>query len=156
MVKQTGRKLVASNRKARHDYHVEDVVEAGLVLTGTEVKSLRAGRASLVDGFASVDHGEVWLEGVHIPEYTQGTWTNHEPRRKRKLLLHRHEIVRLAEATRERGLTIVPLSLYFLDGRAKVEIAVARGKKNYDKRQALRERQDTREAARAMSRREHL
>jgi SsrA-binding protein len=90
VVKQTGRKLIASNRKARHDYHVEDVVEAGLVLTGTEVKSLRAGRASLVDGFASVDHGEVWLEGVHIPEYTQGTWTNHEPRRKRKLLLHRH------------------------------------------------------------------
>jgi SsrA-binding protein len=126
------------------------------VLTGTEVKSLRAGRASLVDGFASVDHGEVWLEGVHIPEYTQGTWTNHEPRRKRKLLLHRHEIVRLAEATREKGLTIVPLSLYFLDGRAKVEIAVGRGKKNYDKRQALRERQDNREAARAMSRREHL
>ena len=156
MVKQTGRKLIASNRKARHDYHVEDVVEAGLVLTGTEVKSLRAGRASLVDGFASVDHGEVWLEGVHIPEYTQGTWTNHEPRRKRKLLLHRHEIVRLTEATREKGLTIVPLSLYFLDGRAKVEIAVARGKKNYDKRQALRERQDNREAARAMSRREHL
>jgi SsrA-binding protein len=156
VVKQTGRKLVASNRKARHDYHVEDVVEAGLVLTGTEVKSLRAGRASLVDGFASVDHGEVWLEGVHIPEYTQGTWTNHEPRRKRKLLLHRHEIARLAEATREKGLTIVPLSLYFLDGRAKVEIAVARGKKNYDKRQALRERQDNREAARAMSRREHL
>jgi SsrA-binding protein len=156
VVKQTGRKLIASNRKARHDYHVEDVVEAGLVLTGTEVKSLRAGRASLVDGFASVDHGEVWLEGVHIPEYTQGTWTNHEPRRKRKLLLHRHEIARLAEATREKGLTIVPLSLYFLDGRAKVEIAVARGKKNYDKRQALRERQDNREAARAMSRREHL
>jgi SsrA-binding protein len=156
VVKQTGRKLVASNRKARHDYHVEDVVEAGLVLTGTEVKSLRAGRASLIDGFASVDHGEAWLEGVHIPEYTEGTWTNHEPRRKRKLLLHRHEIARLAEATRERGLTMVPLSLYFLDGRAKVEIAVARGKKNYDKRQALRERQDTREAARAMSRREHL
>jgi SsrA-binding protein len=156
VVKQTGRKLVASNRKARHDYHVEDVVEAGLVLTGTEVKSLRAGRASLVDGFASVDGGEVWLEGVHIPEYTQGTWTNHEPRRKRKLLLHRHEIARLTEATREKGLTIVPLSLYFLDGRAKVEIAVARGKKNYDKRQALRERQDNREAARAMSRREHL
>src|SRR5215218_8277179 len=156
MVKQTGQqKPIASNRKARHDYHVEDVVEAGLVLTGTEVKSLRAGRASLVDGFASIDHGEAWLQGVHIPEYTEGTWNNHEPRRKRKLLLHRQEIARLAEATRERGLTIVPLALYFLDGRAKVEIAVARGKKNYDKRQALRERQDTREAARAMSHREH-
>jgi SsrA-binding protein len=156
VAKETGRKLVASNRKARHDYHVEDVLEAGLVLTGTEVKSLRAGRASLVDGFASIDHGEAWLERVHIPEYTEGTWTNHEPRRKRKLLLHKHEIDRLSEATRERGLTIVPLSLYFLDGRAKVEIAVARGKKNYDKRQALRERQDNREAARAMARREHL
>ena len=155
VVKQTGRKLIASNRKARHDYHVEDVLEAGLVLTGTEVKSLRAGRASLVDGFASVNGNEVWLEGVHIPEYTQGTWTNHEPRRRRKLLLHRHEIEQLAEATREKGQTIVPLSLYFLDGRAKVEIAVARGKRNYDKRQALRERQDNREAARAMSHREH-
>jgi SsrA-binding protein len=155
VVKQTGRKLIASNRKARHDYLVEDVLEAGLVLTGTEVKSLRAGRASLVDGFASVNGNEVWLEGVHIPEYTQGTWTNHEPRRRRKLLLHRHEIEQLAEATREKGQTIVPLSLYFLDGRAKVEIAVARGKRNYDKRQALRERQDNREATRAMSHREH-
>jgi SsrA-binding protein len=154
VVKQTGRKLVASNRKARHDYLVEDVFEAGMVLTGTEVKSLRAGRASLVDGFAEVSGGEVWLMGVHIPEYTAGTWTNHEPRRRRKLLLHTHEITRLAEATRERGLTIVPLSLYFLDGRAKVEIAVARGKKNYDKRQALRERQDNRDAARAMARRD--
>jgi len=154
VVKQTGRKLVASNRKARHDYLVEDVFEAGMVLTGTEVKSLRAGRASLVDGFAEVSAGEVWLMGVHIPEYTAGTWTNHEPRRRRKLLLHTHEITRLAEATREWGLTIVPLSLYFLDGRAKVEIAVARGKKNYDKRQALRERQDNRDAARAMARRD--
>jgi SsrA-binding protein len=154
VVKESGRKLVASNRKARHDYLIEDVVEAGLVLTGTEVKSLRAGRASLVDGFAEISGGEAWLMGVHIPEYTAGTWTNHEPRRRRKLLLHGHEIARLAEATRERGLTIVPLSLYFLDGRAKVEIAVARGKKNYDKRQALRERQDNRDAARAMARRE--
>jgi SsrA-binding protein len=150
VAKETGRKLVASNRKARHDYHVEDVVEAGLVLTGTEVKSLRAGRASLVDGFASVDHGEVWLEGVHIPEYTQGTWTNHEPRRKRKLLLHRTEIDRLESRTREKGQTIIPLSLYFLDGRAKVEIALARGKREWDKRQALRERQDNMEATRAI------
>lgn len=154
MAKEQGRKLVASNRKARHDYLVEDVLEAGMVLVGTEVKSLRAGRASLVDGYASVEGGEVWLAGVHIPEYTAGTWTNHEPRRRRKLLLHRHEIARLSVATRENGLTIVPLSLYFLDGRAKVEIAVARGKKNYDKRQALRERQDNRDAARAMSRKD--
>jgi SsrA-binding protein len=156
VAKQTGRKLVASNRKARHDYLVEDVYEAGVALVGTEVKSLRAGRASLVDGFATVDNGEVWLQGVHIPEYAQGTWTNHEPRRRRKLLLHRHEIERLAQATREQGLTIVPLQLYFQDGKAKVEIAVARGKRNYDKRQALRERQDNREAARAMARRERL
>jgi SsrA-binding protein len=146
--------VVATNRKARHDYHILDTVEAGLVLVGTEVKSLRAGRASLVDGFASAADGEAWLEGVHIPEYTQGTWTNHEPRRKRKLLLHRAEIDKLAGAIRERGLTLVPLSLYFSDGRVKVELAVARGKRDYDKRQALKERQDKREAARAMARRE--
>ena len=156
MVKQTGRKLVASNRKARHDYYIEDVLEAGVVLSGTEVKSLRAGRASLVDGFVSISGGEAWLEHVHIPEYVAGTWTNHPPRRRRKLLLHRQEIDRLGQETAHSGLTIVPLSLYFLDGRAKVEIALARGKKNYDKRQALRERQDTREAQRAMSRRESL
>jgi len=149
--REQGRKVVATNRKARHDYHVDDVYEAGMVLTGTEVKSLRAGRASLVDAFATVSGGEVWLERLHIPEYTQGTWTNHEPRRRRKLLLHRHEIDELAADTRERGLTIVPLQLYFKDGRAKVEIGVARGKKNYDKRQALKERQDKRESDRAMS-----
>jgi SsrA-binding protein len=154
VAKESGRKLVASNRKARHDYSIDDVFEAGIVLSGTEVKSLRAGRASLVDGFASVEGGEVWLEHVHIPEYTQGTWTNHPPRRRRKLLLHRQEIERLTQATREKGYTLVPLSLYFLDGRAKVEIAVARGKREYDKRQTLREKQDTREAQRAMSRRE--
>ena len=145
------RKIVASNRKARHDYLVEDVYEAGLVLTGTEVKALRMGRASLVDGFAAMTDGELWLEGVHIPEYSQGTWNNHAPRRKRKLLLHRWEIAQMMEATREKGLTIVPLSLYFTNGRAKIELAVARGKKNYDKRQALRERQDRRESDRAMS-----
>jgi SsrA-binding protein len=151
--KEQGRKLVASNRKARHDYLVEDTYEAGIVLMGTEVKALRAGRASLVDGFASVSSGEIWLEGVHIPEYSQGTWTNHAPRRKRKLLLHRGEIEEIESATREKGKTLVPLSLYFKDGRAKVEIAVARGKREYDKRQTLRERQDTREAQRAMSHR---
>jgi SsrA-binding protein len=150
MAKQTGRSLVASNRKARHDYVIEDVFEAGVVLSGTEVKALRAGRASLVDGWCSVDGGEAWLEGVHIPEYAQGTWTNHAPRRKRKLLLHRDEIDRLEAKTREKGQTIIPLSLYFLDGRAKVEIALARGKKDWDKRQALRERQDNLEAVRAM------
>ncbi len=153
MAREKGRKLVAQNKKARHDYTIEDVYEAGLVLTGTEVKSLRAGRASLVDGFAAIQDGEVWLQGVHIPEYTQGTWTNHEPRRSRKLLLHRQEISRLVGKTKESGLTIVPLSLYFKDGKAKVEIALARGKRNYDKRQALAERQATREAARAIARR---
>lgn len=146
-----GRKLVASNKKARHDYHIDDVFEAGVVLTGTEVKALRAGRASLVDGFVSVDRGEAWLEGVHIPEYTEGTWTNHAPRRKRKLLLHRFEIEELARESQGKGHTIVPLSLYFLNGRAKVEIALARGKKEWDKRQTLREKQELREAQAAMS-----
>jgi SsrA-binding protein len=153
MPKEQGRKLIAQNRKARHDYHIEDVIEAGLVLTGTEVKSLRAGRASLVDGYATISGGEAWLQGVHIPEYDQGTWTNHEPRRGRKLLLHRSEIARLIAKTRESGLTIVPLALYFKDGKAKVEIALARGKKTYDKRQALAEKQAKREADRAVARR---
>jgi SsrA-binding protein len=151
-----GRTVVATNRKARHDYLVVDTYEAGLVLTGTEVKALRAGRASLVDGFATVDGGEAWLEGVHIPEYTQGTWTNHAPRRKRKMLLHREEIDELAGKSRETGYTLVPLQLYFRDGRAKVEIALAKGKREYDKRQTLRAKQDEREAQRAMSHRARL
>lgn len=155
MAKETGRKLVASNKKARHDYHIDDTFEAGLVLTGTEVKALRAGRASLVDGFVEVDRGEAWLQGVHIPEYTEGTWTNHAPRRKRKLLLHRKQIDELSRETQAKGHTIVPLALYFVDGRAKVEIALARGKKEYDKRHALRERQENREALAAMSLRKH-
>ncbi len=145
--------VIARNRRARHDYHIEDVVEGGLVLTGTEVKSLRAGRASLVDGFAQISDGEMWLHGVHIPEYTQGTWTNHEPRRIRKVLLHRKEIDRLASKTAERGLTIVPLSLYFKDGRAKVELGVGRGKRTYDKRQDLAQRDAAREVERALRRR---
>lgn len=153
MAKESGRKVVASNRKARHDYHIEDVYEAGLVLTGTEVKALRAGRCSLVDGFAQFSGGELWLEGVHIPEYTQGTWTNHAPRRKRKLLLHREELAKIAKHSQQKGRTIVPLAMYFVDGRAKVEIALAVGKKDYDKRYALRERQDRLEADRAMSHR---
>ncbi len=151
MAKESGRKLVASNRKARHDYHIDDTFEAGLVLTGTEVKALRAGRASLVDGWATVERGEAWLEGVHIPEYTEGTWTNHAPRRKRKLLLHRRQIDELERESQAKGRTIVPLALYFVDGRAKVEIALARGKKEYDKRHALREKQENREAQAAMS-----
>ena len=153
MPKETGRKLVAQNKKARHDYVIEDVYEAGLVLTGTEVKSLRAGRASLVDAYALIRDGEAWLHGAHIPEYTQGTWTNHEPRRVRKLLLHRDEILRLVGKTKEGGLTLVPLQLYFKDGRAKVEIALARGKKAYDKRQSLATRDAAREVAKELGRR---
>ena len=153
MVKEKGQKLVAQNRKARYDFHVDDTFEAGLVLVGTEVKSLRAGRATLVDGFAEITNGEAFLHGVHIPVYTQGTWTNHEPRRVRKLLLNRHEIDKIESRVAERGLTIVPLSLYFKNGRAKVEIALAKGKKTYDKRHALAERQANREAQQAMGRR---
>ncbi|NLT26737.1 MAG: SsrA-binding protein SmpB [Microbacteriaceae bacterium] len=156
MAKEQGRQVVASNRKARHDYTIEDTYEAGMVLHGTEVKALRQGRASLVDGYAHVENGEMWLEAVHIPEYFQGTWNNHSPRRKRKLLLHRDEIRRIATKTREGGYTIVPLQLYFKDGRAKVEIGVAKGKREYDKRHALRERQDRREAERAIASRRHL
>jgi SsrA-binding protein len=147
------RKVIARNRRARHDYHIEDVVEAGLVLTGTEVKSLRAGRASLADGFAQLTGGEMWLHNVHIPEYAQGTWTNHEPRRTRKLLLHRKEIDRLGRLVAERGFTMIPLSLYFSGGRAKVELAVARGKRAYDKRQDLARRDAAREVERAYRRR---
>lgn len=156
MPRERGQNVVASNRKARHDYAIEDTYEAGLVLTGTEVKSLRAGRASLVDGYAFIEAGEAWLDAVHIPEYTGGTWNNHPPRRKRKLLLHKAQILKIHNKIKEGGYTIVPLSLYFSDGRAKVELAVAKGKREYDKRQALRERQDTREAQRAMSARRNL
>ena len=153
MAKESGRKLIAQNRKARHDFHIEDTFEAGLVLTGTEVKSLRAGHASLVDGFGEVANGEAWLLQVHIPEYTQGTWTNHEARRRRKLLLNRHEIDKIEQRVQTKGLTIVPLSLYFKDGRDKVEIGLARGKKQHDKRQAIAERQANRETEQAVGRR---
>ena len=156
MPRERGQKVVATNRKARHDYTIEDTYEAGLVLTGTEVKSLRAGRASLVDGYAFIDGGEAWLDAVHIPEYNEGTWTNHPPRRKRKLLLHKQQILKLSSKVKEGGYTLVPLQLYFSDGRAKVEIALAKGKREYDKRQALRERQDKREAERAISSRRYM
>lgn len=152
MTKESGQKIVAHNRKARHDYNIDATYEAGIVLTGTEVKSLRAGKASLLDGFAEVRDGEVWLRNVHIPEYDQGSWTNHQPRRSRKLLLNKHEISRLIGKTKEQGYTLVPLSVYFKDGYAKVELALARGKRMYDKRQTLAERQAKREAERAMAR----
>jgi SsrA-binding protein len=153
MVREQGQKVVAQNKKARHDYHIDDVWEAGMVLVGTEVKSLRAGRASLVDGFAEIDGHEVWLHGVHIPEYSQGTWTNHSARRKRKLLLNRSEIAKIERKVTEKGYTLIPLQLYFKDGRAKVEIALARGKKSYDKRNTLAEKQANREKEQAVGRR---
>jgi len=151
--RETGRKMIAQNRKARHDYAILDTFECGVVLTGTEVKSLRLGRASLVDGFATIDDGEVFLRNVHIPEYTEGSWTNHEPRRTRKLLLHKAEILRLVGKTKESGLTLVPLSLYFSDGKVKVELALARGKRSYDKRQDLARRDADQEVRRALGRR---
>lgn len=151
MPRPTGRVLVAQNKKARHDYEIGERFEAGLVLTGTEVKSLRGGRASLVDGFATVDDGEVWLRNVNIPEYRFGTWTNHAPKRNRKLLLHRREIDKLARATEHSGRTLVPLSIYFSDGYAKVEIAIATGKRDWDKRQTLAKRDADRELQRALA-----
>ncbi len=151
--RRPGRALIASNRKARHDYAIIDTLEAGISLTGTEVKSLRAGRASLVDGFATVSDDEVWLRNVHIAEYAEGTWTNHAPRRARKLLLHRAEIYKLMQKLREGGLALVPLSMYFLDGRVKVELALGRGKKEYDKRQTLAKRDADREIAKYAGRR---
>ena len=144
---------IAENRKAFHDYHLLETFEAGVALMGTEVKALREGRASLVDGYATIDDGEVWLQGVHIAEYAQGTWTNHAPRRKRKLLLHKAEIERLEQRTKESGLTLVPLQLYFSGSHVKVELALARGKRSYDKRQDLAKRDAQREIAGELGRR---
>lgn len=144
--------MIAQNRKARHDYTVLDTYEAGVALMGTEVKSLRMGRASLVDAYATVDDGEVWLRSLYIPEYLQGSWTNHEPRRTRKLLLHKGEIERLIGKIREGGLTLVPLALYFTEGKVKCEIALAKGKKDYDKRTDLAKRDADREIQRAYGR----
>ena len=151
MTKEKGRRLVAQNRKARYDYHIHDTYEAGIVLSGTEVKSLREGRANLVDAFATVDNGEVWLRGAHIPEYSHGTWTNHNARRTRKLLLNRREIAKIQRELATAGTTVVPLSLYFSDGYAKVEIALATGKRAYDKRQTIAARESRREADRALA-----
>jgi SsrA-binding protein len=148
--REQGRKLIAQNKRARYDYHIDDTWEAGLVLMGTEVKSLREGRASLVDGYATVRDGEIWLMNVHIPEYLQGTWTNHSAKRTRKLLLHKKEIKKITEKSNEPGYALIPLALYFADGRAKVEIGLGRGKKAHDKRQAIAEREATREMARAV------
>ncbi len=152
-MREKGRKAIATNRKARHNYTILDVFEAGLILVGTEVKSLRDGKASLVDAFATVDDGEIWLRGLHIPEYTQGSWTNHAPRRTRKLLLHKSEIERLIGKTREGSLTLVPLSMYFENGYVKVELALAKGKQAHDKRQDLAKRDMEREVTRELGRR---
>lgn len=146
-------KAIATNRKARHNYTIIDVYEAGMVLVGTEVKSLRDGKVSIVDAFATVDDGEVWLRGLHIPEYTQGSWTNHAPRRVRKLLLHASEIDRLIGKTREGSLTLVPLSLYFQNGYVKVELGLGKGKQAHDKRQDLARRDTEREVTRELGRR---
>ena len=153
MAREKGTKLVAQNKKARHDYFIVEAMESGIVLTGTEVKSLRAGRASLVDGYAMVKDGEIWLHGVHIPEYDEGSWTNHLPRRDRKLLLHNYQIEKLIGKSKEGGVTLVPLSIYFKDGKAKVELAIAKGKKEHDKRSTLMEKQAKREVERALSQR---
>jgi SsrA-binding protein len=146
-------RAVATNRKARHDYHILENLEAGIVLTGDEVKSLRGGRASLAEAFARVRDGEVWLEGMHVPPYEQGNVKAHQPLRPRKLLLHRREIARLVGQQQEERLSLVPLRVYFTHGVAKVELAVARGKRQHEKRQAIAKREHQREIERELGRR---
>ena len=151
--KDSNNQIIASNRKARHNYSILDTFEAGVALVGTEVKSLRDGQASLADAFATVDDGEIWLRNLHIPEYHHGSWTYHAPRRNRKLLLHRSQIDTLIGKIRDGNLTLVPLSLYFLDGKVKVELALARGKQAHDKRQDIARRDAEREVVRELGRR---
>jgi SsrA-binding protein len=150
MAEQTGEKLIVDNRRARHDYHLSDRVEAGVVLTGTEVKSLRGGEAALRQAYAEVRDGEAWLVGLHVPEYTEGNRANHDPDRPRKLLLHRREIERLASAVAEKGLTLIPTKLYFRNGRVKVELALARGKELRDKRRDIATRDARRQIEREL------
>ncbi|MGV0433252.1 SsrA-binding protein SmpB [Corynebacterium sp. 20_84] len=150
--KKDGPGVIASNRKARHDYNILDTYEAGVVLVGTEIKSLRDGKASLVEAFATIDDGEVWLRNLHIPEYSMGSWTNHSPRRTRKLLLHRREIDTLEGKVRDGNRTLVPLKLYLKDGRVKVELGLAQGKQDYDRRQDIKKRTEDREIARELGR----
>ncbi|OMC23028.1 SsrA-binding protein SmpB [Mycobacterium colombiense] len=147
------KQVIATNRKARHNYSIIELFEAGVSLQGTEVKSLRQGQASLADAFATIDDGEVWLRNLYIPEYQHGSWTNHEPRRNRKLLLHRQQIDRLVGKIRDGNLALMPLSLYFFEGKVKVELALARGKRAYDKRQDMAQRDAQREVVREMGRR---
>ena len=150
MPSERGQKLIANNMRARYDYFIDDVFESGLVLSGTEVKALRQGKASIADAYALVEGGEVWLENAYIPEFTQGSWTNHSTRRKRKLLLAKKEIAKLAGKSKETGYTLIPISLYFKDGYAKVEIGLARGKKDFDKRQSLKEKDAKKEINKAI------
>ncbi len=149
----SARQVLATNRKARHNYSILETFEAGAVLLGTEVKSLREGKASLADAYATVDDGEVWLRNLHIPEYHHGSWTNHDPRRTRKLLLHRRQIDVLIGKIRDGNLALVPLALYFSEGKVKVELALARGKRAHDKRQDMARRDAQREVVRALGRR---
>ena len=151
MTIEPSHRVIATNRAARHHYEILNVLEAGIVLTGTEVKSLRSSKVSLVDGYGLVEHGEVWLEGVRIPEFSHGSWTNHKPMRRRKLLLHSREIFKLSQSIREGGMTLIPLSLYFKDGLAKVELAVAKGRKDFDKRNKLREEEARRNTIRDLA-----
>jgi SsrA-binding protein len=154
MPRERGQKLVASNKRARYDYFIDEVYEAGIVLSGTEVKSLRDGKASLTDSYAVVQDGEIWLENAYIPELTQGSWTNHFPRRRRKLLLGKRDISHLAGKTKESGFTLVPISLYFKDGYAKLEIGLGRGKKSFDKRYSLKTKEAAREIERSIRQRD--
>lgn len=148
-----GHKIVASNRRARHDYDLLDIVECGVVLTGSEVKSLRAGQVVLKDAYAEIRGGEMWLHSLHIAPYQFARGGGHDPERPRKLLLHRREIERLIGKVNEQGLTLIPISIYFAHGLAKVELALARGRRTYDKRQAIRAREEKREMERARSQR---
>ncbi|TCL36234.1 SsrA-binding protein [Anaerospora hongkongensis] len=150
MPKTAGIKIAAENRKARHDYHIHETFEAGIALTGTEVKSLRAGKANLKDSYARIDNGELMLHNMHISPYEQGNRFNHEPLRTRKLLMHRYEINKLVGQTREKGYTLTPLKLYFSKGKVKVELALTTGKKNYDKRHDMAEKDAKREIDRHM------
>ncbi len=148
-----GVKVVAKNKRARHDYHVVDSVEAGIVLKGTEVKSVRLGKVQLVDGYVKVQEGELFMHGVHISPYEQGNRFNVDPRRTRKLLMHRVEIARLERQVLEKGMTLIPLSVYLKRGRVKVEVGLCRGKRSYDKREAIRRRDADRDMERAVRRR---
>jgi len=147
---ESGRKIVAKNRKARHEYHILERFEAGLALQGTEVKSLRQGRASIGEGYGLIEGGEVWIRDINIPEYEMGNRANHQPKRTRKLLLHKQEILRLLGKTTEKGLTLIPLNLYFKRGKVKIEIGLCRGKKAYDKREAIRRRDQDRDLEQQM------